>query len=129
MRPTWNSSHFTPCCAWRHFIQLLLIQIEGMEHYDAELTETGKAQALAVNDQLVKGLLPALEGLDTLIVSPLRRALQTADLVFKGRLPQKILILPAAREIYWTMPSCRGHIGRYCVPSRRESTYTCISIY
>ncbi len=41
--------------------------------------------------------------MDTLLVSPLRRALQTADLVFRGRLPSRVVVVPEARELYWRM--------------------------
>eukprot|EP00750_Incisomonas_marina_P026477 INCI5911.5.p1 GENE.INCI5911.5~~INCI5911.5.p1 ORF type:complete len:653 (-),score=70.65 INCI5911.5:2028-3986(-) len=84
--------------------------IERPEHYDAELTALGLQQAAEVNaTSSLGGVLH--EKIDTLLVSPLRRALQTANGVFRDRLPDRIIIVPEAREIYWHMESCRGHVG------------------
>lgn len=57
---------------------------EGMVWADAHLTEVGQGQALDAHN-LWESLLPhGIPTPETCYVSPLTRAIQTADLTFKG---------------------------------------------
>ena len=67
-------------------------------YYDTELTSVGQQQARELHEQFRKGQFPLV---DTLISSPLRRALHTAELVFTGYIATGIaqrIVTPLAAE-------------------------------
>jgi len=67
--------------------------------FDTRLTKDGEAQAERLNSQFISKLSPRPE---LLIVSPLARALQTADLAFMDVMPDvPRLIVPEAAEKVW----------------------------
>ena len=69
---------------------------------DAPLTAQGLRQALSWAE------LSASWGAEVVLVSPLARAMQTADAVFRDDADIPMELLPAIRERWWQLPECRG---------------------
>ena len=71
---------------------------EDPAYYDTELTELGQAQARELHGSFRDRRYPPV---DTLISSPLRRALHTSEIVFSGHVSQSItqrIVTPLAAE-------------------------------
>ena len=87
-------SHFGQCY-WS-----LLDGADGITWSDANLTEVGQGQAKDVHE-LWKSLLPnGIPAPETYYVSPLTRAIETADLSFQGlELPEDKPYDPIGKEV------------------------------
>lgn len=104
-----NFSHEDWSCYWK-------IQDgdeEGVEWYDSLLTETGHAQisemSLAIGVQLERGLpLP-----EKFYVSPLRRTLQTWNLLFGPHTNESAVVTEIIREKYGISTSSKRHNKAY----------------
>lgn len=83
---------------------------EGITWADAKLTDIGQQQALDAHE-LWKSLLPGgIPAPETFYVSPLTRAIQTADLSFKKlHLPENRPYAPIVKELVCVSPDASSY--------------------
>ena len=96
--------------------QVLLEKHSGRKYWDAQLTDEGYSQALALRSKLAAAALRV----DAVVSSTLRRALQTANIAFGEGTELPPLSLPGTGPAFIATELCRERVADFTCDGRVE---------